>query len=508
VRWEVAALVGCAVLVLGVWMALRGEGRSAGAAAIPAAQAAPIFPSTAAERTVAVLPFADMSPNRDHEYFADGITEELINALSRIEGLHVVARTSAFTFKGRTADVREIGAKLGAGTVLAGSIRQSGDRLRIAVQLVDARNGYQLWSETYDRKVDDVFAVQEEISRAVVRTVHPALLSGSTRPLVPTSTVNPAAYQLYMQGRYFWNERTEQGLRKSIDRFEQAIRLDPGYALAYSGLSDAHNALADNGYVPPGPALQKAEIAVRKALELDSELAEAYSSLAHLKLHRWDWAGAEPDFRRAIELNPGYAIAYQYYAFLLTFHSRFDEALPLIRRAQHLDPLSPAIQSNFGNILYLARRYPEAIEQLHFTLQMDSTRDDARRLLGRTLTELGRYDEAATELQRVIATSGGWHRSAVSALGYTYARAGLRAEAEQTRSEIESARRAGKTVSPYYYAGLLGAMGRRDEAFAMLDQAYTRQPNGLVAVAVDPMMDPLRSDPRFPRFLSRLGFTQ
>lgn len=501
----VAALLGCALFVFGAWWTLRDGRRAEAAPAIPTDSVAPTSHRTAAQRTVAVLPFVDMSPNRDHEYFADGITEELINALSRVEELHVVARTSAFTFKGRNADVREIGAKLGARTVLEGSIRQSGDRLRIAVKLVNAQNGYHLWSETYDRKVDDVFAVQEEISRAVVRTLHPTLLRSSPEPLVPTSTGNAAAYQLYMQGRYFWNQRTEEGLRKAIDRFEQAIRLDPGYALAYSGLSDAHNALTDNGYVPAEPALTKAEVAVRTALKLDSGLAEAYTSLGHLKLHRWDWVGAEQDFRRSIELNPGYAVAYQYYAYLLTFQGRFDEALPLIHRAQHFDPLSPAIQSNLGQILFLTRRYPEAAEQLRFALQMDSTRQDTRSHLASALTELGRYDEAVAELQRVIAMSGGWHRSAVAALGYTYARAGRRAEAKRVRNEIERGRLAGRILSPYYYAGLLGALGRRDEAFAMLDEAYATQPSGLVAVAVSPSMDPLRSDPRFAALLRRLG---
>jgi TolB-like protein/DNA-binding SARP family transcriptional activator/Tfp pilus assembly protein PilF len=467
----------------------------------------PLTSVAAAPASVAVLPFVDMSSGGDSEYLSDGITEELIHALSQVEGLRVVARTSVFAFKGKGADVRDIGEALNVQAVLEGSVRRSGEQLRITVQLIDARNGYHLWSQVYDRRMADVFGVQEEISRSVVRTLQPALLPGSNAPLVSVATENPDAYQLYMQGRYFWNQRTEEGLYKAVDRFEEAIRLDPGYATAYSGLSDAHNALADNGYVPSEPALTKAEAAVRTALKLDSELAEAHTSLGHLKLHRWDWSGAEQDFRRSIELNPGYAVAYQYYAFLLAFQGRYDEAVPLIRKAQQLDPLSLAIQSNVGNVLYAAQRYPEAAEQLRFALDMDSTREETRQLLASALTELGRYDEAVAELRRVIATAGGWHRSAVAVLGYTYARAGRLAEAEQVRKEIELARGDGKSLSPYYYAGFLGALGRRDEAFAMLDQALATQGSGLVAAGVSPTMHPLRSDPRFERFLRRLNLS-
>lgn len=461
-------------------------------------------PPAATPASIAVLPFADMSSNGDAEYLGEGIAEEIIHALSRIDGLHVAARTSAFAFERKNVDVREIGRALGVRAVLEGSVRRAGNRLRITVQLVDAQNGYHLWSEQYDRELGDVFAVQEQISRAVVRTLEPALLRNASAPLVSASTDNPAAFQLYMQGRYFWNQRTEESLRKAIQRFEQAIRIDPEYARAYSGLSDAHNALTDNGYVPAEPALTRAETAVRAALRLDPALAEAYTSLGHLQMHRWNWSGAEQSLRRSLELNPSYAPGYQWYAYLLAFHGRFDEALPLIRRAQNLDPLSPAIQSNYGEILFLARRFPEAVEQLRFALQMDSTRQGARTMLAASLTEMGRYDEAVAELQRVIATAGGWHRSAVSELGSVYVRAGRRAEAEQLRREIQRARREGKPLLPYHYAAFLGALGRRDEAFAQLGEALRAQASGLVTVAVSPGMDPLRSDPRFAAVLRQV----
>lgn len=470
-----------------------------GRSALPAAA------SAGASASIAVLPFADMTPEADAEYFSDGMTEELIHALSQVDGLRVVARTSAFAFKGKNADVREIGDALGVGSVLEGSVRRAGDQVKITVQLIDTRSGYHLWSAMYERQMADILMVQEEISRAVVGALRPALLRGVSGPLLSRATANPDAYQLYMQGRFFWNQRTEEGLRSAVDRFERAVLLDAGYAAAYTGLSDAHNSLADNGYVPSGPALEKAEAAVRKALELDGELAEAHSSRGHLKLHRWDWAGAERDFRRAIELNPNYAIAYQYYAFLLTFQGRFSEALPLIRRAQHLDPLSLAIQSNVGEILYLARRYPDAAEQLRFVLQMDSTRLDTRWMLGSTLAEMEQYDEAIAELRRVIDMGGGWHRSAVATLGYVYVRAGRFAEAEAVRRELEHGRSEGRVVTPYHYAVLLGALGGRDEAFALLDEALATSQSSLGTVGISPRMDPLRSDPRYALLLRRVG---
>jgi TolB-like protein/DNA-binding SARP family transcriptional activator len=455
--------------------------------------------------SIAVLPFVDMTPGSDAEYFSDGLAEELIHALSQVEGLRVVARTSAFAFKGKTTDVREIGAILGVGSVLEGSIRQADGRVRIAVQLIDTRSGYQTWSSTYERPASDIFAVQEEIARSVVTALRPSLLGEMPGPLVTHSTTSPEAYQLYMQGRFFWNQRTEESLRRAIDRFEQAIRIDPNYAVAYAGLSDAHNTLADNGFVPSGPALERAEAAVLMALALDDRLAEAYSSRGHLRLHRWDWVGAEQDFRRSIELDPSYPITHQYYAFLLTFQGRFDEALTRIRLAQQLDPLSVPIQNNVGEILAFARRYPAAVEQLRSVLQMDSTWQYTRWVLGTTLSEMGEHQAGITELRRVIADNGGWHRAAVALLGCAYQRAGRTTEAEAVLLELQRARSDGRPVSPYQHAMLLAAVGRHDEAFEMLDEAFEITPSLLGSVGISAGMDPLRSDPRYPALLARIG---
>ncbi|CAN5715321.1 hypothetical protein BH23GEM6_BH23GEM6_24480 [soil metagenome] len=491
-------LKGAALLTL-VGTAVGSWGASANVA--PAAAAA----ANDSPAAIAVLPFSDLTPEGDAEYFSDGLAVELIQALSRVEGLRVVARTSAFAFKGKSADVREIGAALGVSTVLEGSVRRAADHLKITVQLIDTRTGYHLWSATYERPMADIFAVQEEISRAVVGALRPALLKESATPLVSRSTTDAEAFQLYMQGRYFWNLRTEEGLRTAVDRFERAIRLDSGYAAAYAGLSDAYNSLADNGFALSEPALTRAEAAVRRALELDGTMAEAYSSRGHLRLHRWDWRGAELDFKHAIELNPGYAVAHQYYAFLLTFQGRFDEAIPRIRRASELDPLSLAIQHNVGEILYLTGRNAEAIEQFRTVLQMDPTRRDTRYQLGSALCDSGRHQEAITELRRVIDEAGGWHPSAVPLLGSAYLRAGLTSESARIIAQVERAHAAGRLTKPMATAALFDAVGRRDEAFVQLESALATQPSVLGAAGVSPRVDLLRTDPRYNDLLRRIG---
>jgi adenylate cyclase len=457
--------------------------------------------------SIAVLSFVDLSPNGDEEFFSDGLAEELIHALSQLDGLHVVARTSAFAFKGRNVDVREIGSVLGVGSVLAGSVRRSGDRLKITVQLVDTRTGYQLWSQSYEPRITEIFEVQEQISRAIVTALRPALLRAADAPLVTRTTESAEAYQLYMQGRYFWNQRSEQGLLLAVERFEAAIRADPQYAEAYTGLSDAYNSLADNGFRPSGPALERAEAAVRTALTLAPGLAEAYSSRGHLRLHRWDWRGAEEDFLRALELNPGYAPARQYYAYLLVFQGRFDEALGHIIRAGELDPMSVAIQNNVGDVLYLSGRYARAMDQFRIVLEMDPTRQETRYLFAASLLELGRVDEAIARLEGLVAEGGGWHRSALPLLGTAYLGSGRRAEAEAIAATLDSAQAEGRLAAPVTHAGFLAAFGRPDDAFAVLDHALETVPSVLVTVGVAPRIDALRADPRYRVYLRRVGLS-
>jgi tetratricopeptide (TPR) repeat protein len=372
---------------------------------------------------------------------------------------------------------------------------------------VDTRTGYQLWSHAYEARITEIFEVQEEISRAIVASLRPALLHTADAPLVTRTTESAEAYQLYMQGRYFWNQRTEQGLLLAAERFEAAIRADPQYAEAYTGLSDAHNSLADNGFRPSGPALERAEAAVSTALILDPGLADAYSSRGHLRLHRWDWAGAEEDFLRALELHSGHAVARQYYAFLLVFQGRFDEALSHIIRAGELDPMSVAIQNNVGDVHYLARRYARAVKQFRIVLEMDSTRDESRYLLAASLLEMGRVDEAIAGLEKLVAEGGGWHRSALPLLGTAYLGRGRRAEAAAIAATLDSAQARGRFAAPVTYAGLLAALGRPDDAFAVLDLALEKIPSVLVTVGVAPRIDALRADPRYRVYLRRVGLS-
>ncbi|MBA7667552.1 hypothetical protein ES703_75646 [subsurface metagenome] len=275
-------------------------------------------PISSAKHSIAVLPFVDLSPAKDHEYLCDGIAETLINALSGIKDLHIPARTSAFSFKAKDMDIREIGQKLNVETLLEGSVQVAGDRLRISARLSNVDDGYQLWSESYERGLDDVFAVQDDIAQKIVKALKIELLDEKETQIVIRYTENTEAYQLYLKGRYFWNNRTEDGFTKAIDYLEQAIEKDPSYALAYAGLADCYNTLGNYGYLMPKEAYPKAKEAAQKALSIDNMLAEAHTSLAFaLMAYDWDWEGAEREFKKAIELNPGYATGHQWYAIYL-----------------------------------------------------------------------------------------------------------------------------------------------------------------------------------------------
>jgi TolB-like protein/Tfp pilus assembly protein PilF len=327
-------------------------------------------------RSIAVLPFADMSPGGDEEYFADGMSEELISRLSKIEDLRVVARTSAFAFKGKNVDIREIGEQLDVGAVVEGSVRKAGDRLRITAQLVQVADGFHLWSETYDRRLDDVFAIQDEVSWAIADVLQTQL--NMTQPSKP-STTDVGAYELYLMGRFFWNQRTEEGHLKAIRYFEQAVEVDPGYALAYSGLADSYLLLAVNfGLLVEG--LAKGGEAATRAVALDDSLAEGHASLGFFRYLTYDWAGAEVAFRRSLAINPAYAIAHHWYAHLLMTTGRIDESLTETRQALQLDPLSGGINGGAGGHYLAARDYETAINRLERGIELYPEMYPARRL--------------------------------------------------------------------------------------------------------------------------------
>ena len=453
--------------------------------------------------SIAVLPFRDMSPQGDQDYFCEGMAEELINALAQIEGLRVVARTSAFQFKGKSLDVRNIGEQLDVGTVLEGSVRKAGNRVRVTAQLVSVADGFHLWSEKYDRDLEDIFSIQDEISLAIVEKLKVRLFGEEKDRLLKRYTMNLDAYNLYLQGRWMWNKRTEEGLRKAIGYFRQAIEKDPNYALACAGLASAYAVLPEYALIPPKEMIPKAEGAARKALELDPTLGEAHAVLGLIKCNfEWDWAGAEREFKRAIELDPSNPTARHWHSHLLRGRGRLDEALAEIKRAQDLDPLSLVISTNVGNVLYYMRQYDEAIVQYKKTLDLDPDFPVAHLDLGYVHVAQGRFDEAIAEFQKARALLPS-DPFGLSELGYAYAQSGNKGEAARILNELFGFSKQGSSVSAgigMVYHGL----GDKEKAFEWLEKAYQERAMPL-EVKVDPVWDGLRSDPRFTALLKKIG---
>jgi TolB-like protein/tetratricopeptide (TPR) repeat protein/predicted Ser/Thr protein kinase len=456
--------------------------------------------------SVAVLPFVDMSPDRDHAYFCEGMAEEIINALGRREGLRVSSRTSSFQFKGGDHDIREIGRKLGVQTVLEGSVRKAGPRLRITVQLVSVTDGYRLWSDTFDRNMEDVFAVQEEISKAIVDRVGPELLAREKPRRRKRHTGNPEAYDHYLRGRWFWNMRTHENLMKAIECFERAIELSPDYALAYAGLSDSYNDLLDYSPCPPEDALEKTRKAALKALDLDDSLAEAHASLGQIKSeHDCDWKGAEREFKRAIALNPRYAPAHYRYGHLLSVTAGLDEALKEMRKAEALEPYSLVIKRNIGYYLSVAGRHDCAIEILKRTIEMDPDYSFTHLSLGVTYASLSMYEDALEEFDLEERIQGGFHPLVAAWRGLTYARMGRTREAERILAELtkDSPR---PCPSPSGIALLCLALGRDDESYEWLERAVAQKDaHLLLQLNIFRRSEFAGGDPRFDRLLDRMG---
>jgi TolB-like protein/Tfp pilus assembly protein PilF len=457
------------------------------------------------KNSIAVLPFTDSSAEKDQEYFCDGLAEELINALSKINELRVVARTSAFAFKGKLEDIREIGKKLSVGTVLEGSVRKSGNRLRIMAQLINVADGYHLWTERYDREMDDVFAIQDEITLAVVDNLKVKLLGGEKAKITKRYTNDLEAYNLFLRGQFFWNKRTAEELKKAIKYFEQAIKKDPGYAIAYAGLANSYLMLPIYGPFNPKEAFIKAKKATTKALEIDNTLAEAVTSLALLKLFDdRDWDGAEREFKRAISYNPGYVTAHTWYASeYLVIRARFDEAIEEITRALELDPLSLVSNRDLGMICYYARQYDHAIKALNKTVEMDPDFIHTHGLLGLVYLEKSMHEEALSEFQKEGTISKGIEPTAEIWIGIFYAKTG---KVNKARKILEDLIKRSKQefVSPYFIAILYFNLKEKDKGFSWLDKAYKENDSWLNFLKVDPGFDSVRSDPRFKALLKRM----
>jgi len=454
-------------------------------------------------KSIVVLPFTDLSPEKDQEYFCDGMSEELINVFSRIRDLKVVARTSAFSFKGKNVDVREIGRELGVDKILEGSIRKAGSRLRISAQLINAADGYHLWSARFDRGMADVFAVQDEVTSSIFEKLKIQFLGEEKTELFKRGTEDPEAYNLGLKGRYFLNKRTEEGLLRSISYFERMLERDPAASLGYAGLADAYNSLGYFNFLPAQEALAKARTAAERALALDEELAEAHASLGRAKLFfEWKWEEAEKDLRRAIECNPSCCVAHHTLAFNLSAIGRHAEACVEILQAQALDPLSPTINAAAGWVFYLARDYDRAIEQCEKTCEIDPNHHVAYAVRGLALMEKERFDDAAFDFQKALALEPSDFAS-LGYLGICYGRAGKTTDGMKLLQDLDDLSQR-KYVPPFYRAVLLLGLGRRDQSLEWLERAFQARIPWMIFLKVWPIFDAIRTDPKFLAFSQKL----
>jgi serine/threonine protein kinase/tetratricopeptide (TPR) repeat protein len=454
--------------------------------------------------SVAVLPFVNMSVDPENEFFADGMTEDIINALTKVERLHVASRTSAFAYKGLNQDVRKVGRQLNVDTVLEGSVRKVGARLRITAQLVTVADGYHVWSEHYDREMGDVFAIQDEIARAIVTALKIRLGEPGEAPLVKRQTDNVDAYSHFVKGRYFLNQRGV-GLAKALEYFAQAIAEDPGYAAAYAGLADAHTLLAWYGFVAPRDALPKAKAAALRSLEIDPLLGEGYTSLGYVKLHwDWDWTGAERDFRQAVEILGGHAPTHQWYSEYLTAVGRVQEALEEAQRAQVLEPLGLIITTRLGDAWYCVRNYERAIQECRRAIEMDPTFVPAHVWLGLACLQSGMVDDAVRVFENARALPGASPSLALACLGLACGWAGKTDDATDILQQLEDLAQR-RYVSSFDIALVWLGLRRTDQALALLERAAEERACWLPRLPSDPVFDGLRAEQRFHRLLGTMG---
>ncbi len=454
-------------------------------------------------QSIAVLPIVNENADTGMDYLSDGVTESIINNLSQLQDLRVMARSTVFRYKGRQTDLKSIGRELKVDSILTGSIKHQLDKLIVKVELVRVSDGSQLWGQIYTRRLMDILPVQEDISHEIVSRLRLRLTGEQEKRLTRRSTNDTEAYQLYLRGRYHWNKRTPDSIREAIDYFRQAIDHDPAYSLAYAGLADSYALLGDYNALPAEEAFQKARAAAERALEIDEDLAEGHTSMAHVSFYYRDWPRAESEFKRAIELNPGYATVHQWYANYLAITGRSDDALDQIRIALDLDPLSPIISESLGAQLYLAKRYDEAIRQFLKTLEQDPNFVPAHYGIAFAYAQIGKYKEAIDSYEKTIALSD-CRTCYLAGLGYVYGLSGRRQDALKIVEELESNLNT-DYVSPADIAMVYAGLSDRDEAFEWLERAYAEHAEFINFIQVEPAFDPLKSDPRFADLLQRLG---
>ena len=457
--------------------------------------------------SLAVLPFVNVGADENTEYLSDGITGSLINSLSQLPRLTVMSRNSVMGYKGRQVDARTAGRELKVQAVLTGRVVQRGDGLNVSVELVDVRDNSHIWGDEYNRKLTDILAIQEDITRDVSDKLRRTLSGEDEKRLAKRPTSNPEAYQLYLKGRYWAEKFTDDGVKKAIDYFHRAIDLDPSYALAYDGLSYTYSVACDDFLLSPRDSMPKAKAAAQKAIDLDETLPEAHVEMAIVDYwYDFTWSAAEKEFRRAIELRPGYGTAHEYYAWFLITVGRPAEGLEENKRAQELDPLSIELNTMVGFNFYQAHRYDQAVDQLRKTLDMDPNYWLARLNLGMSYEAKGDLAQASVECGKALQTESSipW---TLAEVGHVNGLVGKKSEAEQTLRKLEDQSKSGY-VPAYNFAEVYLGLGQKEQALASLEKAYADRSMMLTFIKTDPQLDPLRSEPRFRALLSQMGLPQ
>ncbi|MBI3415603.1 MAG: hypothetical protein HY043_09845 [Verrucomicrobia bacterium] len=504
---KLAAAVAVVLLAIGIgwWLVHQSGSATKQVASSPSASPLPaaVAPVVADQKSIAVLPFVNMSADKADEYLSDGMTEELLNVLTKVKGLRVPGRSSSFAFKGKNEEgiFRKVGEQLHVSAVLEGSVRKAGNQLRITAQLINVADGFHLWSETYDRDMTNIFAIQSDIAERVALALKVQLGVEETRALAKKPTENTEAYRLYLLGRYHFAKFTQEGWTNAMHSYNQALKLDPGYALAYCGLADTYGWMG--GFVMQGKSAWAEEKRLaQKALALDPDLADAHLSLFIALAAAFDWQGGENEIKRALELNPNLAFAHDQYAWLLTVYGRFDEAIANGQKAVELDSLSPLMNVDLGWQLQQARRYGESIAQLRKTLELDSNNANVHHWLAWSLLLKGESVSAIADFQKAkVLDDLPWYEGS---LGYAYAISGNRTKAEQILRDVEDLARR-RYVAPGVRMAVYLGLGEKDRALDWLEKCYDEQDTYCWYLKVDPLYDSVRKEPRFQALLKKVG---
>lgn len=457
---------------------------------------------------LAVLPFTNLSGDLAQEYFSDGLTEEMITQLARLdpERLGIIARNSVMVYKTAPKSVREIGQELGVEYVLEGSVLRQEGRTHVRAELVRVSDQSHVWAGSYDRSTRDIYALENQVTRVIASEIRIGLGSGTEEALEAEPTLNSEAHDAYLQGRYYWDRRSPDGLKKSVAYFERAIAADPHFALAYAGLADTYSVMSGYGVMSPDQSYPKARAAALKALQLDSTLGEAHAALATiLSDHDHNWAGAEREFRRALDLNPGYAITHQWRSENLSWMGRHQEALDEIERARQLDPLSPSINASSGSALYMARKFDQSIEVLRKTVEMYPDFAYAHSRLGYSYLAVGKIADGKTEFETALRLSNR-NPNYLTGIGRSLGLGGKRDDARQVAGQMVAASRA-RNVSPFAVALVYTSTGDKERALDFLEKAFREQDDNINALNVEPALDPLRNESRFQTLTQRLVST-